>query len=412
VIDRWEGAAQHELDKLQQEPRKTDQINNPYVVGQALQPGTSLFVGRQDLVQQLEQGLGRGIHRPTFFLNGERRMGKSSTLRQLPFLLDTRRFLPVFFDLQAPEMTSSITAFLSTIAEKMSGTIETAGMQVEPLVNKHLQEAQRENEAAVYFAFNEWLKQVERVLEQNDRVVLLSFDEFENLEMVGKAKYLDLHLLLNWFRSVIQNRPQLALLFSGGKSVSEIGQETGLNWSGYFVNVQTFRVSFLRETEARHLITRPIPDYRIEQIFGPGVVDEIIRVTRCHPFLVQAICSDLVNNLNAGSRNRAEIQDVTIAVTQVLEEWEDSYLQDLWTRSDPEQRACLIALSELGKGDVQHITQYIHRNKEIMCGTLQSVRHTLQLLLKRDLVSLENETYQIATPIFNQWVERRVGSDS
>src|SRR5262249_16117933 len=26
VIDRWEGAAQHELDKLQQEPRKTDQI--------------------------------------------------------------------------------------------------------------------------------------------------------------------------------------------------------------------------------------------------------------------------------------------------------------------------------------------------------------------------------------------------
>jgi hypothetical protein len=281
-----------------------------------------------------------------------------------------------------------------------------AGIQVEPLENKCLQEAQRENEAAVYYAFNEWLKQAERVLEQDERVVLLSFDEFENLEIVGKAKYLDLHLLLNWFRSVIQNRPQLALLFSGGKSVSEIGQETGLNWSGYFVNVQTFRVSFLRKAEARHLITRPIPDYPIEQIFGTGVVDDIIRVTGCHPFLVQAVCSNLVNNLNVDSRNHTEIQDVAVAVTQVLEDWEDGYFQDLWTRTNPEQRTCLIALSELGKGNVQQIAQHIHRNKEIMRGTLQGVRHTLQILLKRDLVLLENETYQIATPIFSQWVER------
>jgi len=57
--------------------------------------------------------------------------------------------------------------------------------------------------------------------------------------------YLDLHLLLNWFRSTIPNRPQLALLFSGGKSVSEMGHEMEINWPGYFVNVQTFRVGFL-----------------------------------------------------------------------------------------------------------------------------------------------------------------------
>ena len=411
AVGHWVSIAQHEWDKLEQEPRKTDQIKNPYVVGPVLQPGTPLFVGRQDLVQQLEQGLGRGSHRPTFFLNGERRMGKTSTLRQLPLLLDARRFLPIFFDLQAPEMTSRVAAFLGTIVEKMSETMRTADMQVEPLAKEHLQEAQRENEATVYYAFDEWLKQVEQVLEQNNRVVLLSFDEFENLEIAGKDKNLDLHLLLNWFRSVIQNRPQLALLFSGGKSVSEMGQETTLNWSGYFVNVQTFRVSFLREAEARHLITHPIPDYPIEQIFGMGVVDEIIRVTSCHPFLVQAVCSNLVDNLNADSRNRVEIQDMGVAVTQVLGRWEDGYFEDLWARSDPEQRACLIALSELDKSDIQQIAQYIYRNKEITRENLQNVRHTLQVLLKRDLALLENETYRMATPIFGQWVERKIGSN-
>ncbi len=406
VINRWEGTAQHELDKLQQESQKADQINNPYVVGQALQLGTSLFVGRQDLIQQLEQGLGRGSHHPTFFLNGERRMGKSSTLRQLPHLLDERHFLPIFFDLQAPEMTSSIAAFLGTIAEKIHETIATAGMHVEVLDKQHLQEAQQVNEAEVYYIFNEWLKRVEQVLEQNGRIVLLSFDEFENLEMVGQAKYLDLHLLLNWFRSVIQNRPQLALLFSGGKSVSEMGVETGLNWSGYFVNVQTFRVGFLRASEARQLITQPIPDYPIEQIFGEGVVDAIIHETGCHPFLVQAICSNLINNLNADNRDRAGMQDVEMAKTQVLEYWEDSYFQDLWIRTDQEQRTCLIALNELGKGDLQHIAQQVNATKESTRGTLQTVRHALQVLLKRDLVLLENGDYRIATPIFSQWVER------
>jgi uncharacterized protein len=294
----------------------------------------------------------------------------------------------------------------------MSGTIESTDIQVESLANKHLQEAQRENEVTVYYVFNEWLKQVEQVLEQNNRVVLLSFDEFENLERAGKAKYLDLHLLLNWFRSVIQNRPQLAVLFSGGKSVTEMGQETALNWSGYFVNVQTLKVSFLQEADARRLITRPIPDYPIEQIFGTSVVDEIIRVTGCHPFLVQAVCSNLVDNLNADSRNRVEILDVAVAVAQVLERWEDGYFQDLWIRSDPEQRACLIALSELGKSSIQQIAQYIHRNKEITRETLQIVRQALQTLLKRDLVSLKDETYQIATPIFSQWVEQRAGSNA
>ncbi len=405
VINRWESTAQHELDKLQQEPRKTEIIRNPYVVGQALQPGTSLFVGRQDLVQQLEQGLRLGSHRPTFFLNGERRMGKSSTLRQLPYLLDKRHFLPLFFDLQAPEMTSSIAAFLAVVAEKIAAALIATDTQVEVLEQNRLHEASEKNEPQVYYVFNEWLKNIERVLEQQDRIVLLSFDEFENLESVG-SRYLDLQLLLNWFRSVIQNRPQLAILFSGGKSVSEMGQGTDSNWSGYFVNVQTFRVSFLRTMEARQLITQPVPDYPIGRIFGEGTVDEIIRVTGCHPFLVQAVCSNIVGILNTEGRELAHMEDVEIAVQQVLETWEDGYFQDLWMRTDAEQRRCLSVLNELEQGTMQQIAQKMYPAQQIARATQQALRHTLQTLLKRDLVQLDGECYQIATPIFSQWVER------
>src|SRR5438067_941431 len=119
VITGWLNHARIKLDELEQEPQRTEQIQNPYVVGPVLELGTSLFVGRRDLARQLEQDLRRGSHRPTFFLNGERRMGKSSTLRQLPRLLNDHYFLPVFYDLQAPGIRSSTAAFLGTVAEEI-----------------------------------------------------------------------------------------------------------------------------------------------------------------------------------------------------------------------------------------------------------------------------------------------------
>jgi len=110
--------------------------------------------------------------------------------------------------------------------------------------------------------------------------ILLTFDEFEKLQEAKEANYLDLKLLLDWFRSVIQNRPRLALLFSGVRGLGDMGPD----WAGYFVSAQVLKVGFLSHAEARRLITRPVPDYPSEQIFGEEIIEEIMRVTGCHPF--------------------------------------------------------------------------------------------------------------------------------
>src|SRR5947209_9310581 len=113
---------------------------------------------------------------------------------------------------------------------------------------------------------------------------------------------------------MIQYHPQIALLFSGVRAFSEMGSATGVNWSGYFVNVQALKVSFLHQEEARHLIVHPNEDYPAEQIFGEGVVEQIIGETNGHPFLVQALCSELIDALNIERRERAEVADVRRAV--------------------------------------------------------------------------------------------------
>ncbi len=396
IANKWKEIAYRELVAMEKSLEMEEQIENPYAPGPVLELSSSLFVGRQDLVRQLEEALSRGSRRPTFILNGERRMGKSSTLKQLPNLLGAR-YLPIFYDLQNRGVSSSAAVFLGSIAEEIHEVMRSRGIRVKNLEYISLKEAAQENEASVYWLFNIWFKDIERILEERDRTLLLVFDEFEKLEEAGKSEYLNLPLLLDWFRSVIQNHPRLALLFSGVQTFGEMGEE----WATYFVNVQTLKVSFLRAIEARQLITKPTPFFQGEQFFEEDVINEIMRVTGCHPFLVQAVCAALIDQLNADNRTKAELQDVVTSVDRVLENWWDTYFRDLWERTNQVQRICLATIKDMGTCTLQDIVQPGNSNAKV-------INHALQMLLKRDLVLLNNGSYSISTPIFCEWVERNL----
>jgi hypothetical protein len=392
---KWELIAKNKLEEIDKTfDEKQILTDNPYTPGPVLELSNSRFVGRYDLVRTLEEALSKGIRRPTFLLNGERRMGKSSTLKQLPNLLGAR-YLPIYYDMQDRGLSSSAAEFLSAIAEEIYEVMRLRGMNARKLEYSALRKAFQRNEAAVYRSFDQWFKAVEQILVKNNRTLLLIFDEFEKLEEAGQSGYLDLWLLLDWFRHVIQNRLQLALLFSGVRTFGEMGT----NWASYFVNVQTLKVSFLLPAEAHQLITKPIPSFPSEQVFSEGVVEEIIRVTGCHPFLVQAVCATLIDQLNAENCYKADLQHVTTAVNQVMESWWDTYFRDLWERTNLEQRMCLAALKEIGDGNLRQIAQQSNLDTEITYLALQA-------LLYRDLVVTRNDDYRIAAPIFCLWVER------
>ncbi|GAC1650082.1 MAG: hypothetical protein NVS4B12_19600 [Ktedonobacteraceae bacterium] len=400
VIEIWQAIVQQEQQQLNHAPQIIGRIDNPYKPGQELNPHDDLFVGRRDLAALLSNELNKGSRRPTFLMNGERRMGKTSTLLQLPYLLGSH-YIPVFYNLQNPGIYRDILEFLGTLGENIYHQLYAKGMQVEPISPQMLRdEYGRLQDTRAYNVFDRWLKLVETRLEQDNSTLLLNFDEFEKLAEAGEAKNIDLRLLLDWFRNIIQFHPRIALLFSGVHTFTEMGQETGVNWSGAFVNVQALKVGFLKHDEAEKLVTKPTPNYPSEELFGDGVVEKIINDTGCHPFLIQAICSALIDNLNAEGQQRAEVANVDIAIEQVLESW-DGYFGDLWIRTSEEQRVCLKALLSLQRADIVQIQQQSGMEENI-------ARHTLKTLLRRDLIAQNGETYMIVAPIFCEWVARNV----
>ena len=222
-------------------------------------------------------------------------------------------------------------------------------------------------------------------------MLILTFDEFEKLQEAEERGTINLNLLFNWFRSVIQNRPHLALLFCGARMVGDMGR----NWAGYFVNVERIKVSFLRETDAHSLIVDPIP-----HIFDEEVAGEIMRLTHCHPFLIQAVCKHIIEILNDGSRDQAIVEDVWASVKEVFESWA-AYFWDIWNLCDQDQCVCLLALLALQHAQASQIVE----------GSGLSRQRTLLALEKlqmRDLVIREESVYEFAIPIFAQWLEQNV----
>src|SRR5581483_8456114 len=108
------------LTTLQEDDIEAGIIDDPYITGPALSGGNRCFVGRLDIIEKLKKDLALD-RRSAFSLKGERRMGKTSTLNQLPELLSPN-CISITMDLQLPSTRSTLADFLKVIAEKIQET--------------------------------------------------------------------------------------------------------------------------------------------------------------------------------------------------------------------------------------------------------------------------------------------------
>lgn len=387
VTRSWRGVAEAELAKMGEAEKAAGFVHNPFVFGQPIEETeTNLFVGRRDIVREIEVSLLGGTAKPALVLWGPRRMGKTSVLLQLPRLLGSE-FVPAFVDVQAMQVRESVGAFFQSVTASASAALRRRGVPSAALTAADIGDSP-------FTAFAGWLATVEERLGPG-RHLLLCLDEFERLETSIREGRLP-HELMDQIRHTIQHHARIVVLLAGSHRPDELE----LNWPDALISTKMIRVSYLAEEEARQLITQPVPDFEIS--YAAGSVERITEATRCQPYLVQALCYELVNHLNMEGRREASPEDIDIVVGRALES-AHLYFAEMWRQLDENQRAILTRLAAAPQPP---------ETRELAApgSSEEQVDADLRWLAARSIVENPNSGgWRFQVPMVAEWVRARGG---
>ncbi|MBN1217444.1 MAG: ATP-binding protein [Anaerolineae bacterium] len=375
VIDQWQQILLNQLEAISANAEVATAIENPY------QPGTPLQLSRQELFKgrrELRDAVVNALlerHRPTLVLHGPRRMGKTSFLLQLSALLPGNT-LPVFLDLQRPTATQSTAAFLYSITRAISRDARPYRLIVGL--------PQRTDfDASPFEAFAEWLEDVALPALQ-DFNLLLTFDEFEKLGEAVESDRIG-EQVFDELRYLIQHQTRLALLFAGVQTLDELGPA----WSSYFINVKPLTIGYLRPDEAEELIRQPDLQADFKLVYADEVVIEIMTQTHCHPYLLQLVCSAVVEEGNARSTRHIDRRLLEAALLRALDQGEP-YFHNIW--------------QEMAGTDGQPFLRQIAAAETPLA--LPS-HPALDRLVRRRILTRTDGDYSVEVPLVRRWLSER-----
>ena len=171
--------------------------------------------------------------------------------------------------------------------------------------------AQPINNLKELFSF---LNACNQILEEKDRRLLISVDEYENIDQkIGTGVFPE--ELLVTFRESVQYHRRITWLFAGSHDITEL---VNAPWTSYFVSVRTIEVPLFSDLETRLLLTEPLkysslwrdddpnrPRPRYESgLWGQGGIERIHAEAGGWPHLVQLIAGTIVDLLNKEGRRQ------------------------------------------------------------------------------------------------------------
>ena len=387
IAARWRDIVSVRVRMMEIEEEQLQEIGSPYVVGVPLRAEQSVFIGRSEISARIETLL---LHEPapSLLLYGQRRMGKTSLLNNLGRLLPSS-IVPLFVDLQGPPgHAEGHASLLYHLADAMA----SSARRQRPDLSVPM--PARDNFSHDSFTrFFEWLDEFEASLE--GRTALLMLDEFEALDRAFDQGRFDADPVLGMLRHLIQHKPSFKVMLSGSHTL-----EYFKRWSTYLINVQVVKVGYLTEAEARHLIERPVPEFQLQ--YHPRASRRVLDLTRCHPFLLQLLCAEVValkNEQPADKRRRATAGDVEEAVPRALESGSMFFYDIQQNQVD----ANALGLLQVFAGTDERATFRSRRIRKAFHGDVDSA---IGLLLQRDLIEETRGGYRVQVELIRRWFAR------
>lgn len=277
--------------------RSREMIPQLFRAGDPVLPDSEAFVAQHEFIAALEHEIMAGPGCPGILLYGRRRLGKSTIIRNVDrFLPETVMTLVVSMQ-NAAAFTSEVT--FSTLLAREIGRVYPA--------------ARQESEPTNLKEFYEFLTSVDGLLTREGRRLLLSIDEYEEIDIrIGSGVFSqDFPAML---RESVQSHRRITWLFTGSHHFSEL---RNVRWSSYLVSLRTIELTTFTPEETRLLLTEPMKHSKIPHaqeaggLYGPlfwgdGGVGRIHEETGGWPHLVQLVASTVVDLCNQKGLDRAD----------------------------------------------------------------------------------------------------------
>lgn len=265
---------------------------NPYVAGEPVL-NRALFFGREEILGKILNI----IHNNSILVLGERRIGKTSLLKQLALRLQEPdpawKFVPVYVDLQGVEEKEFFAAMMQDIVDQTGAANSLTPLQVQ-------------NRAADYGyrAFTADLRTIATALAAGERKrlkLVLLIDEADTMNQYDQSLHAQLRRIFMQDVSV-----HFAAVITGTHFIREWNRPESPWWNLFTL----MELAAISDSAARELIQRPV-----QALFNydPDAVTAIVTLTGCKPYAIQMLCLHLIDRMLDLQRRIIHAEDVALA---------------------------------------------------------------------------------------------------
>ena len=401
--------------------RSGDLGASPYIVGSPVDR-REMFFGRAGVIARIERQVGAHTHANVILLEGNRRTGKTSILRQLGKAGALRGWIPVDCSLQEAEGEGrkggiSTRNLYRLLARRTGWTLYDAGVETWFPQLRH-----RTPDRPFKLAFRDALDQAfadehpfetfgvyiaAAVRAASPRRILLMLDEFDKLQEGIDAGVTSPQAPEN-IRHLLQHQAGLSAIITGSRRLKRLREEY---WSALFGLGYRIGISALSVDDARRLVTEPVAG-RLEYL--PHARDRVVELTSRHPFLVQSLCNQVFDRaVMTGSRTITP-DDVEEAATDMVRD--NEHFRTLWGYAGTERRRLLLALcDQLAKGPdevnldllelkLDQLGVPVHRRRELP----DDIAELRDLELIDFVGSPRGGAYRLLLPLMAKWLQTNV----
>ena len=398
--------------------RSGDLGASPYIVGSPVDR-QEMFFGRADVIDRIKRQIEASNHANVILLEGNRRTGKTSVLRQLEKTDVLPGWIPVYCSLQDVEGDGAKAGVATRnvfrlLARSTGWTLSDAGVETwfpglperEPgrpfkLAFRAALDRVFADGGAPFEAFEIYIAAA--VEAASPRRILLMLDEFDKLQEGIDAGITSPQVPEN-IRHLLQHQPGLSAIITGSRRLKRLREEY---WSALFGLGYRVGISALPLDDARRLVTEPV-EGRLGYL--PQARDRLVELCACHPFLVQSLCNRVFERAVSGDDRTITVSTVEDAATEMVRD--NEHFRTLWDYAGTARRRLLLALCDhLAEGpDAVNLDLFgvklqehgvpLRRDSELD-GDVEELRE-LELLDFDD--SYRGGTYRLSVPLMARWL--------